>query len=123
MPAFSQSETADFKTLEVGGDIIETLAITLASGAVHAKGSVLGRVTSGGAYKLSASAASDGSQTIQPMVLMEEVDATGGAAPGVAYIAGKFDPAQLVIGAGHTLAAVRTAFIGSPMFVPDVRNV
>lgn len=118
----TQHETTSFNTIEVGGDLIETTKITIASGSVVAAGSVLGRVTASGEYVLSASASSDGSQTIQPVVLMHDVDASGGDVVADAWIAGKFDPAQLVIGAGHTLAAVRQAFIGSPMFVPEVRS-
>lgn len=123
MPDFTQSETVDFKTLEVGGDLIETTKVTMLAGAVYPKGAVLGRVTASHKYRTSASASSDGSQVILPVVLKYEVDATDGDVDADVYIAGKFDPNQLVIGAGHDLAAVRRAFIGTPMFVPDVRQV
>lgn len=123
MPSLTQSETVDFKTLEVGGDLIETTKVTMLAGAVYPKGAVLGRVTASNKYRTSASASSDGSQVIQPVVLKYEVDATDGDVDADVYIAGKFDPSQLVIGAGHDLAAVRRAFIGTPMFVPDVRQV
>lgn len=118
----TQHETISFNTIEVGGDLIETTKITIASGNVVEAGSVLGRITASGEYRLSASASSDGSQVIQPIVLMYDVDASGGDVVADAWIAGKFDPAQLVIGAGHDLAAVRQAFIGTPMFVPEVRS-
>lgn len=118
----TQHETTSFNTIEVGGDLIETTKITIASGNVVAAGSVLGRITASNAYRLSASASSDGSQVILPIVLKYDVDASGGDVVADAWIAGKFDPAQLVIGAGHDLAAVRRAFIGSPMFVPEVRT-
>ena len=122
MPDFVETESYDPKSITVGGTVSEHTDVTLLAGAVYAAGSVLGRVTASGKYRLSLAASDDGSQVIQPVVLMHTVDATEGDVVAPAWIAEKFDPSKLVIGAGHTLAAVRQAWIGSPMFAPPIRH-
>lgn len=121
--SFTQTEAYDPKEIEIGGTLVETMPVTIVSGQVLTAGSVLGRITASKKYALSLAAAVDGSEVIRPVVLMHDVDATAGDVAATAWHAGKFDPAMLVIGAGHDLAAVREAFLGTPMFVPDVAHV
>lgn len=82
-------------------------------------GTVLGKVTSGGKYKVSLSAASDGSQTPAAVVIADGLGLSGDIA-----LAGSTDTkvlvlvrgpviladAGLTIGTGHTVSSVRTAF-------------
>lgn len=79
--------------------------VTIASGASLAAGAVLGKITASGKYKLSASAASDGSQT-PDLILAEAVDASAADASGLAYARGDFAASALTLGAGHTVASI-----------------
>lgn len=57
-------------------------------------------------YKLSAAAATDGSQ-IPAFVLMQDADATGGAVEAMAYETGQIVGTALTLGAGHTIDSIR----------------
>ena len=80
--------------------------VTIASGAgVLKRGAVLGKITAGGKYLLSLSAASDGSQT-PDLILAEPVDATAADVKALAYARGDFAAAALTLGTGHTVASI-----------------
>lgn len=80
--------------------------VTIVSGQNLAAGAVLGQITASGKYNLSASAAGDGSNT-PVAVLAEACDASGGDKSAFVYYTGEFNAAKVVLGAGHTLAAIR----------------
>ena len=80
--------------------------VTLLSGEVRARGTVLGLITASGKYKMSASAAGDGSQT-PVAILAHDSDATAGDIEVIVYEAGTFNENALTLGAGHTIAAIR----------------
>ncbi len=61
--------------------------VTLLAGTDYPVGAVLGRITTGGKYKLSPAAGSDGAQTAAA-VLLYPVDATAADAPGVVLMRG-----------------------------------
>lgn len=93
----------------IGGDAVNavTQSITLNTGNLK-RGAVLGLITSGGdtgKYQLSASAASDGSQT-PVAILAEDADATSADQVTVAYLTGEFNATALTLGAGHTIASI-----------------
>lgn len=96
------------QALIVGGDDIITRQITLISGQNLARGSLLGKITSGGKYNLSLSGASDGSQ-VPAAILTEDCDASGGDKVTAAYFAGTFDENVVIFGTAHTPASVREA--------------
>jgi hypothetical protein len=75
--------------------------VVIASGQNLKLGSVLGRVTATGKYKLVDSTAEDGSQ-VPYSVLMEDVDASAGNAVGVAYLTGEFIQTKLIFGGSDT---------------------
>lgn len=78
-------------------------AVVIASGqGALSKGSVLGRVTASGEYKLSAAAAGDGSQTPEA-ILAHDVDTTSGTVVGNIVVSGDILDAALVFGTGHTI--------------------
>lgn len=79
--------------------------VTIASGQNLVRGTVLGKVTSGGKYIASLSAASDGSQT-PDLILAEDCNASAGDQPAMAYSRGDFNASALTIGAGHTAASI-----------------
>ncbi|WP_026988734.1 head decoration protein [Fodinicurvata fenggangensis] len=107
----------------VSGDFpIHTQPVTIASGEELEARSVLGQVTADGTFKLSASGASDGSETPKA-ILAYAVDASGGAVEAAVYMSGSFDPDKLVYGTGHDAESVAQALLGSPIFLrkPDQR--
>lgn len=80
--------------------------VTVLADQVLPRGAVLGAITASGKYVLSASAATDGSQT-PDLILAEAVDATGGDASALAYERGDFNALAVTLGAGHTVASIR----------------
>ena len=87
-------------------DLIVTRKVTLAQGQQLKRGALLGKLTAGGKYKLSASAASDGSQK-PSAVLVHNHDTTDGDAEATVYVRGNFNAAAMTFGAGHTADSVR----------------
>lgn len=79
--------------------------ITIASGQALQKGAVLGKVTADGKYKLSASAANDGSE-VPDVILAEDIDASAGDAQAVVYFSGEFNTKALTLGTGHTIESI-----------------
>jgi hypothetical protein len=92
--------------LIAGHDDLQTRKITLISGQNLKRGSLLGKITSGGKYTLALSASSDGSQT-PSVILAEDTDASGGDKVTVAYFGGVFDENYVVFGTGVTAANSR----------------
>lgn len=80
--------------------------ITIASGNTLTKGSILGRITASGKFILSASDASDGSES-PDAILAETVDASAEDKQAVVYFSGEFNEYALVLGTGHTLDSIR----------------
>ena len=80
--------------------------VTIAAGADLTKGAVLGKITASGKFKLSASAAVDGSQT-PDAILAENASAALADVQAVVYYAGEFNETALVLGAGHTIDTIR----------------
>lgn len=79
--------------------------VTVLSGQTLARGAVVGKITASGKYILSLAAANDGSQT-PDLILSEDVDATAGDKPGLAYSRGDFNASAITLGAGHTVASI-----------------
>jgi len=90
------------------GKQIVTAPVTIASGQKLKAGSVLGCVTASGKYKLSASAAGDGSETAIA-VLREDLDTTGGDKVFPVIVEGYLNEDALIFGTGHTADTVRLA--------------
>lgn len=80
--------------------------VTILSGQANLKrGSVLGKITSGGKYVLSLSGSSDGSQ-VPDLILAEDCDATSGDKIALAYVRGDFNANALTLGTAHTVASI-----------------
>lgn len=112
----STLETHTPKQIITGDYPVYTHPVTVENGQDLAEFSVVGRVTATGEYKLSAAAAGDGSE-VPVGIMVAGVDATGGAAQGVVYMSGTFNPDLLVFGAGHDADTVEAATIGTPIFL------
>ena len=80
--------------------------VTIASGANLAQGALLGKITASGKFKLSASAATDGSE-VPDAILAEAANAAAADVQAVVYFSGEFNESALSLGAGHTLASVK----------------
>jgi hypothetical protein len=106
-------ETATYDpTGLIAGDFpIKHTAVTIVSGAAVVRGAVLGIITASGKYKLSTSAASDGSQ-VPVAIAAEAIDASGADAVGPVYHTVEFNAAQLTFGAGHNAATVEASLRG-----------
>ncbi len=87
------------------GDIL-TRQITLLSGQNLQRGAILGKITASGKYTLSASAAGNGSE-IPDAILVQNVDASGGDVVTLAYFSGRFNESKVTLGTGHTANSVR----------------
>lgn len=106
----------------IAGDFpIRTRLVTLVSGQNVARGAVLGIITTGGKYTLSASASADGSQ-VPSAIAAEAVDATGGDKQIVVYEAGDFNEDKLILGAGHTVASIRQGLRDLSIFLHNPVN-
>jgi hypothetical protein len=85
---------------------------TLVSGQNLVRGSLLGRITTGGKYTLALSASSDGSQ-VPVAILAHDCDATSADKECVVYKAGTFNSNAVTLGTGIVLdTATRHALRG-----------
>ena len=92
-------------------DLLVSIKVTIAAGNNLTRGSVLGKITTGGKYNLSTTAATDGSE--QPTaVLAENCNAASYDMEAIAYIRGDFNAAGLTLGEGHTAASLRDSVRG-----------
>lgn len=109
-PVSFNSDSVAYDQLIAGNshDLISR-QVTIPSGEVLTRGSVLGKITADGNYTLSLSAAGDGSED-PDAVLAEDADASGGDVGAMAYFRGDFVASQLTIGTGHTVETVTDAF-------------
>ena len=107
--------TANFKTegtytpdslLAGNAHLLVARKVTVLGGQVLPRGAVLGAITASGKCVLSASGATDGSQT-PDLILAEAVDATGGDTAALAYERGDFNARAITLGTGHTVASIR----------------
>lgn len=79
--------------------------VTILTGEVIPRGTVLGKITASGKYVKSLAVANDGSE-VPDLILAEDVDATGADKTALAYARGDFTTQALTIGAGHTAASI-----------------
>lgn len=109
------TETYTPPNLIAGDYPLVTEPEVIASGQDLAKGALLGRVTASGKLVLSASGASDGSET--PIaVLTSALDTSGGDIEAPVYKTGIFHYSGLQVGSGWTKASLRAKLDLSPLF-------
>jgi hypothetical protein len=105
--AYMTSQDAAWDKIIAGNPhLLKSRQITLISGQNLVRGAVLGRITTGGKYTLSLSAAADGSQT-PDLILAEDTNAAAGDKVTIAYERGDFVESALTIGAAHTADSIR----------------
>jgi len=93
--------------LIAGETHLVTDAVTIAAGDDLKRGAVLGKVTADGKYKLSASGATDGSETPTAVLAEDAAAASADVANAAIYIKGEFNANALTFGTGHTAATVK----------------
>ncbi|CBV44068.1 head decoration protein [Halomonas elongata] len=116
MPGMTQTNHPDRNGISGGNFPRRYMTVTIEAGQVQPAGAVLGKVTASNEYKLSASAAGDGSES-PSVVLFDDVDASGGAVEAEVQISGDLRGEKLTIGTGHTIASVREALRPLSLFV------
>lgn len=117
-PGFSSESAYDPNDIIADAKNLFTRSVTLVSGQNVARGAVLGKITSGGKYNLSLSAASDGSQT-PVAIAAEAVDASGGDKTIMVHLRGDFKASKLTYGTAHTKATLFEALAARGICLHD----
>jgi hypothetical protein len=115
---FASNSSYQPKNILANSDDVTTRKVTILSGQNLAVGAVIGKITTGGKYVLSAAAASDGSET-PDLVLAEACDASGGDREAIAYEVATVVSTALVLGAGHSVASIREGLRGKGIKIDD----
>jgi hypothetical protein len=115
-----EGTTNDNDNLFAGEFQRQVRKVTLISGQNVVRGTVLGRITTGGKYNKSLSAASDGSE-VPRAIAAHDMDATAGDKELMVYETGDFNELALVLGASHTIASIRDGLRDMSIFLK--RNI
>lgn len=99
-----------------------TVPVVIASGQNLSRGAVLAEITATGEYVIVDKAEDNGAQNAK-LILVEAVDASLGAKPGVAYRTGIFNPDALSFAAGTVVADVKAALDTRCIFLRSVRTL
>lgn len=109
-PKFATEGTFTPDNLVAGDYPMVTEQVTIKSGQNLKRGAVLGRVTSSGEYRLSATPAAvgeEGSETPR-RILLHDTDASGGAKAAPVAVTGEFNARALTFGTGHSATTTAT---------------
>lgn len=93
---------------------VTTESVVIPTGQTILRGTVMGKITSGGKLIKSLSGASDGSQT--PYGIAVEAVTTTGDVTTLVYTSGVFNSNALDLGASHTLASIKAALRDKGIF-------
>ena len=112
------AETFTYDDILAGDFPVVTESVTIASGQNLVRGTVLGKITSGGKYVKSLSASSDGSQT-PDAILLEDCDASEADKVAPVAISGSLNPNALTYGDSHTAASIKAGLRAKSIFLKD----
>ncbi|HBC1012505.1 TPA: head decoration protein [Escherichia coli] len=95
-----------------------TKTVTLTGGEILKRGTVLGRITSGGIYTICkrGSDVTDGSD-VPVAVLMDDVDTSGGDAQGGVYLMGEFNAGRVIFDESWTVEELTTELEKEKIFL------
>lgn len=93
---------------------VTTESVVIPTGQTILRGTVMGKITTGGKLIKSLSAASDGSQT--PYGIAVEAVTTSGDVTTLVYTSGVFNSNAFDLGASHTLATIKAALRDKGIF-------
>jgi hypothetical protein len=126
----SPNQTFTPRILIAGDYPIKTIPVTLLAGSVYKRGAVLGSITASGAsdkeriFSIVNSGVNPADGTQYPKcVLSDDVDATGGNAPGIAYETGEFNEDLLSFGGNDTADTHRDALRALSIFMVKLAPV
>ncbi|MCT2398521.1 head decoration protein [Novosphingobium mangrovi (ex Huang et al. 2023)] len=102
----------------LAGGSYTTRVVTIISGQNLEAGAVLGKITASSKYNLSLSAAADGSET-PDLILLQDADASGGDIEALALETGQVNADALTVGTGHTIASIREGLRGKGITIDD----
>lgn len=104
----------------LSGGTYTTRKVTILSGQDLKAGAVLGKIAASSKHILSLSAAGDGSET-PDLVLLQDCDATGGDTEAIALetCTQGLNADALTIGTGHTLASIREGLRDKGILIDD----
>lgn len=117
-PSFSSDSPYDPNDIVADPKSLFARAVTLVSGQNVVRGAVLGKITAGGKYNLSLSAAADGSQT-PVAIAAQDMDASGGDKTIQVFLRGDFKASKLTYGASHTKATLFEALAARGICLHD----
>jgi hypothetical protein len=103
------NEAVAYDNLIAGDFPRVTAEVTVLSGANLVRGTVLGRITSGGKVVAVVSDGTDDGRRAPYAVLAEDVNASAGDKVGAAYLSGEFNEDKLVFGGTDTKETHRAA--------------
>lgn len=102
----------------IAGGTYTTRVVTVISGQNLEAGAVIGEITASGKYTLSLSASADGSET-PDLVLLQDIDASGGDAEALALETGQVVGSALTVGTGHTIGSIREGLRDKGILIDD----
>ena len=97
---------------------LQTEEITLLSGEVVTRGTVLGQVTASGKYRKAATGNGDGSETIKAVATRDK-DASGGDVKMIAYFTGSFNKNAMDLSDFTVDEALKTTLRDQHIFLED----
>ena len=118
-PTYEQvSETITDNLINGDFDIVRRL-VTVDVGMDRSnliRGAVLGRETATGKYKLSKSAATDGTQ-VPTCILADDVTSEESEVDTQVYLTGEFNSRELTLGKGHTTKSIDEPLLNRSIFI------
>jgi hypothetical protein len=110
------SENFSYDNLIAGDFPRVTEEVTVLSGANLVRGTVLGKITSGGQVVAVNSGGTDDGRRAAYAVLAEDVNASAGDKVGVAYLTGEFNVNKLIFGGSDDIDDHRATLRGLCIF-------
>jgi len=117
----TDSMTPDGLILANGEYITDSATIASGAGSL-VRGTVMGKITTGGKLLKSLSAATDGSQ-VPFCILLEDTDATSADKVAPVLLAAEVDGAKLTLGTAHTLASIKDGLRDLGIYIRTVSAV
>lgn len=117
-----QTFTSTQDNLIAGHFPLVTETVTIAASQTIVRGSVLGKIDTGGQCVLSLSASIDGSEVPYAIAAEPVTTGVGETAPCVAYMTGEFAKSELTLGTGHTLASIKDGLRDKSIFLKDSKG-
>lgn len=117
-PGFASEAAYDPNDIIADAKNLFTRSVILVSGQNVIRGTVLGKITTGGKYNKSLSAAEDGS-AVPVAIAAQDMDASGGDKTIMVFLRGDFKASKLTYGTAHTKATLFEALAARGICLHD----